>query len=134
MWLKQSEINILTLSRPGGTLCPLTKITEYLQNDWEFRVKLRDFYVWYLSIQKFSVSPINSQLCCHRNHTTFSIILKTRISVVFRVFAPERNFLWVDFPYFGHHNALGSVIEAHVRCVTVERFQKIILPKYGHQQ
>ena len=37
----------------------------------------------------------------------FSLILKTRISIVFfQVFPPERNFLWDNLACFGHHNTL----------------------------
>ena len=62
----------------------------------------------------------------------YSIILKTRISIVFQVFPPERNFPWDNLLCFGHHNTLRSLIEAHIRSVTVERLQKFILLKYGH--
>ena len=62
----------------------------------------------------------------------FGIILKTLISIIFQVFPLERNFLW-DNLCFGHHNTLRSLIEANIRSVTVERFQKIILPKYGRR-
>ena len=62
----------------------------------------------------------------------FSLILKTRISIIFQVFPAERNFLWDNLPCFGHHNTLRSSINANIRTVTMERFQKIFLPKYGH--
>ena len=63
----------------------------------------------------------------------FSIILKNRISIVFQVFPSERNFLWDNLICFGHNNTLKSLIKANIRTVTMETFQKIILPKYGHQ-
>ena len=62
----------------------------------------------------------------------FGFILKTRFPIVFQLFPPERNFLWDNLLCFGHHNTLRSSIKAYIRSVTVERFQKIILPKYGH--
>ena len=66
----------------------------------------------------------------------FGLILKTQISHVFQVFPAEKNFLSLQVSLLGfrHHNTLRSVIEANIRSVTVERFQKIILPKYGHPQ
>ena len=42
------------------------------------------------------------------------------------------NFLW-DNLCFGYHNTLRIFIIANVRTVTMETFQKIILPKHGHQ-
>ena len=60
-------------------------------------------------------------------------ILKTPISIVFQVFQPERNFPWDNLLCFGHHKTPRSFIEANVRSVTVEKCQRIILPKYGHQ-
>ena len=63
----------------------------------------------------------------------FGLIWKTRISIIFQVIPPERNFLWDNLPCFGHHNTLRSSIKANVRTVSMETFQKFILPKYGHQ-
>ena len=63
----------------------------------------------------------------------FGLFLKTQISIVFQAFSPERNSLWDNHLCFEHHNALRSLIEADIRSVTVEKLQKIILPKYGHQ-
>ena len=63
----------------------------------------------------------------------FGLILKTRISIVFQAFPHQRNFLWDNLLCFGHHNTLRSLIEANIRIVTMERFQKIIFPKYGHR-
>ena len=61
------------------------------------------------------------------------LILKTQISIVFQVLTPERNLMWDNLLCFGHHNTLRSLIKANIRTVTVETFQKIILPKYGHR-
>ena len=57
----------------------------------------------------------------------FSIILKTRISIVFQVFPTERGFPW-DNLCFGHHNTLRSLIEAHIRTVTVEDSGNLVCP------
>ena len=62
----------------------------------------------------------------------FSIILKFQLSIVFQVFPHEKNLLWDNPLCFGHHNTLRSLIEAPIRCVTVERPQKFILHKNGH--
>ena len=52
----------------------------------------------------------------------FGLFLKTRISNVFQVFPPERNFLWDSLLCFGHSNTLRSLIIANVRTVTMENF------------
>ena len=121
----------ITLSRPRRTLCPPPK-SQHIFNwlgVWSYS------YVTFL-FQNFpserSVSPISPHVCCYGNHETFRLILKTRISVVFQVFPPERNFLWENL-CFGHHNTLRSLIIANIRTVTLEAFHKIILPKYGHK-
>ena len=62
----------------------------------------------------------------------FALILKTGLSIVFQVFPAEWHFPWDNRLGF-EHNALKSLIEGNIRRVTVERFQKIILPKYGHR-
>ena len=63
----------------------------------------------------------------------FGLFVKTLISIVFQVFPPERNFLWDNLLCFGHHNTLRGLIIANIRTVTMETFQKILLPKYGHR-
>ena len=63
----------------------------------------------------------------------FGLFLKSQITIVFQVFPPERNFLWDNLLCFGHHNTLRSSVKVNIRTVSVETFQKIILPKYGHQ-
>ena len=63
----------------------------------------------------------------------FSIILKTQTSIVFQESPLEKeNFLWENLLCFGHHYTLGSLIEAHIRSVTMEILQKFNLPKYVH--
>ena len=123
----------LTLSRPGGTLCSLTKITAYLQNGLQFGVTA--FWLFFLCIfhSESSAPPISPHVCCHDNDTTNRLFLKTRISNVFRLFQAERNFLLDKRLGFGHHETLRSLIKANNRTVTMETFEKIILPKYGHR-
>ena len=98
------------------------------------RLGLGSFYfMTFISIQKFSVPPISPLGCCHGNMQLFCIILKTRISVVFQVYPPERNLLWGNILCFGHHNTLRSLMKAHIRSATEERFQKIVLLNFGHR-
>ena len=61
------------------------------------------------------------------------LFLKTRIAIVFQVFTPERNFLWDSLLCFGHPYTLRSLIIALIWAVTMETFQEIIFPKYGHR-
>ena len=63
----------------------------------------------------------------------FGLISKTQIAIDFQVLPPERNFLWDNSLCLGYHNTLRSLIKANIRTVTMETFQKIILPKYGHR-
>ena len=62
----------------------------------------------------------------------FGLFLKTRIVIVVQVFPPEKHFLCDKVICFGRHNTLRSLIIANIRDVTLETFQKIILPRYGH--
>ena len=62
----------------------------------------------------------------------FGLFWKIQITIVFQVFPAERNFLWDTLLCFWHHNTVRSSIKVNIRSVTVERFQKIVLPKYGH--
>ena len=120
---------VLTLSRPGGTLCPPYQnhrisskrlgvwsscFMNFLSGNFPFRkVQFHQPALMYVAMATIQL---------------FSIILKTQISVVFQVLPPERNFLWDNLLCFGHHNTLRSLFEAHIRGVAVERFQKFILP------
>ena len=58
----------------------------------------------------------------------FGLFLKTRISIVFQIFPPERNFLWDNLLSFGRPNTLKSLIKANIRTVTKETFQEIFCP------
>ena len=42
-------------------------------------------------------------------------------------------FCEITFCALDNHNTLRGLIKANIRTVTMETFQKIILPKYGHQ-
>ena len=117
-----------------GALCaPSPKSQHIFKTAWNLELLLCDFSLYVFSIKKCSVPPISPQLCCHGNHATFWLILNTQIAIVFQVFPPEKNFLWDKLLCFGHHNTLRSLIIANIRTVTMETFQKIILPKYGHR-
>ena len=100
---------------------------------WSLELLLCDFSFYVFFIQKSSVPPISPHVCCHGNHAIFGLFLETKISIVFQVFPPERKFLWDNFLSFGHQISLISSIKANIRTVTMETFQKIFLPKYGHQ-
>ena len=83
--------------RAGDTLFPLTKITEYLQSGLNFGVSASWPFFLVIFHSEFLVPPIGPHVCCNGNHTTFSMILKTLISIVFQVFPHEKHFLWVTF-------------------------------------
>ena len=113
---------------------PSQKAQHIFKTAWNLELLLFDFSFYVFSIQKSSVPPISPHACCHGNHATFWLLfLKTQIAIVFQVFPPERNFLWDNLICFGHHHTLRSLIIANIRTVTMETFQKIILPKYGHR-
>ena len=119
----------------GGTLCPLTKITADLQNGLEFRVTaLWLFFLYIFSFRKVQFHQPVLLYVAMATIRLFCLILKSQISIVFQVFPPERNFLWDNLLCFGHHNTLRSLIKANMRTVIMERFQKIHLHKFGHQQ
>ena len=63
----------------------------------------------------------------------FGLFLKTRIATVFQVIPHERNFMLDSLLCFGLPNTLRSLLTANIRTVTMEKFQKIVLPKYGHR-
>ena len=127
------SVSALTLSRPRGHFVPPSPISQHIsKTPWSLEFLLGEFSFYVYSFQKSSVPPISPHVCCHGNHATFGLFLKTQISIVFQVFPPERNFLWENFLCFGHHNSLISSIKANIMSVTMETFQKIILPKYGH--
>ena len=117
-----------------GALCaPLTYITAYLPNGLEFGVTaLGLFFICIYHSEKFSST--NQPTCMLPwQPCNFGLFLKTQISIVFQVFPPERNFLWDNFLCFGHLNSLISSIKANIRSVTMETFQKFLLPKYGQR-
>ena len=125
--------NSLTQSRPGGALCvPSPKSHHMFETAWSLELLLGDFSFYVFSIKKSSVPSISPHLCCHGNHSTFWLNFENSNRHCFQVFPPERNFLWDSLLCFGHPNTLRSLIIANIRTITMETFQKIILPKYGH--
>ena len=118
----------------GAALCaPSLKSHHIFKTALSLKLLLCDFYFYVSSITKSSVPPIIPHVCSHGNHATFGLILKPRTTIVFQVFPHERNFMWDILLCFGHHNTLRSLIIANIRTATMETFQKIILPKYGHR-
>ena len=62
----------LALSRPGGRFVPPLPISQHIfKTAWSLESRLCEFSFYVSSIQKSSVSPINSHVCCHGNHATF---------------------------------------------------------------
>ena len=124
----------LTLSRPGGTLCPPSPISQHiLKTAWSLELLLCDFYIYlYIPFRKVQFHQSALMYVAMATKPLFGLFLKTRIAIVFQVFPPERNFLWDSLICFGHHNTLRSLIIANIRTVTMETFKKIILPKHGH--
>ena len=123
------------ISRPGGHIVPLYqnhRISSKRLGVWSF------CFMTYLCdkfpFRKFQFHQSALMYVPMATIQLFSIIFKTQISIVFQVFPHEKNLLWDNPLCFGHHNTLRSLIEVNIRSVTstVERFQKIILPKYGH--
>ena len=104
----------------GGTLCPSPKSQHIFKTDWILELLLCDFSFYVFSIKKSLVPPISPHVCCHGNHTTFGLFLKTRIAIVFQVFSPERNSLWDNLLCFGHPNTLRSLIKANIRTVAMD--------------
>ena len=126
--------SVLTLSRPGAHCAPYQnhRISSKRLGVWSFC--FMTFLSGKFPFQKFQFhqSALMYMYVVMATIQLFSIILKTRISIVFQVFPAQRNFLWNNPLCFGHRNILRSLIEAHIRSVTVERLQKFILLKYGH--
>ena len=117
-----------------GALCANSPKSQHIfKTAWSLELLLCDFPYCVFSIQKSSVPPNSHHVCCHGNHATFWLVFENSNHHCFPVFPPERNFLWDNFLCFWHHITLRSLIIANIRTVTMETFQKIILPKYGHQ-
>ena len=91
------------------------------------------FLAMYSLLRKVQLHQLALMYVAMATMQLFGLFLKTRISIVFQVIPPERNFLLDNILRFGHHNTLRSLVIADIRTVTMETFQKIILPKYGHQ-
>ena len=65
---------------------PLTYITAYLENGLEFGVTAWSIFFLCIFLSESSAPPISPHVCCHGNHTTNRLFLKTGISNVFRLF------------------------------------------------
>ena len=116
---------MLTLSRPGGTLCPphlYHSISPKRLEAWSYC--LVNFLSMYIPFRKVQFHQSALMYVAMATMQLFDLFLKTQISIVFQVFPPERNFLWDNFLCFGHHNVLRSSIKANIRTVTMETFQK----------
>ena len=101
-----------------GALCaPSPKSQHIFKTPLSLELLFCDFSFCVFSIQKCLVPPISPHVCFQGNHTTFDLNLKTRISIVFQVFPPERNFLWNNLLCFGYHNTLRSLIETNIRSI-----------------
>ena len=122
----------LTLSRPGGHFVPphlYHSISPKRLGVWSYcLVNILSMYIRFRKVQ-FHQSAL--MYVAMATMQLFGLFLNTRISMVFEVFPPERNFLWDNFLCFGHQNNLISSIKANIRSVTMETLQKILLPKYG---
>ena len=119
-----------------GTLCPLRQnrsISSKRLGVWSYCFVT--FLSMYFPFRKVQFHQSALMYVAMATIQLFGLILITRISIsiVFQVFQPERNFLWDNLLCFGHHNTLRSLIKANIRTFTMETFQKIILPKYGHK-
>ena len=124
----------LTLSRPGGHFVPphlYHSISPKRLGVWSYC--LANFLSMYIPFRKVQFHQSALMYVAMATMQFFGLFLKTQISIVYQVFPPERNFLWDNFLCFGHHISLISSIKAIIRTVTMETFQKIILPKYGHR-
>ena len=121
----------LTLSRPEGTLCPPHQnhsISSKRLRVWSYCFVT--FLSMYFPFRKVQLHQSALMYVAMATMQLFGLFLKTRISNVFEVFPPERNFLWDNLLCFGQPNTLKSLIKANISTVTMETFQKIILPKY----
>ena len=132
----QTVVMALTLSKRGGggTFCPphlYHSISSKRLEVWSYcLVKFLSMYIPFRKVQFHQSALMYVTMATMQ---LFGLFLKTQISIVFQVFPPERNFLSVNFLCFGRQNSRISSIKANIKSVTMETFQKIILPKYGHR-
>ena len=88
----------LTLSRHVGNIlphthfAPLPKSQNVFKTPWSVNFLLHDF-----PSRKLQFHQSDLMYVAMATMQLFSKISKTRISVVFQVFPPERNFLWLTF-------------------------------------
>ena len=125
----------LALSRPGGHFVPphlYHSISPKRLGVWSYC--LVNFLSMYIPFRKVQFHQSALMYVAMATMQLFCLFLNTRISIVFQVCRPERNFQWDNFLCLGHQNSLINSIKANIGSVTMETFQKIILPKYGHRQ
>ena len=124
----------LTLSRPGERLGPPWTISQHIfKMAWSLEFLFGEFSFYVYFFQKVQLHQSALMYVAMATMQLFGLFLNTRISIVFQVFPPESNFLWDNFLCFGHQNSLICSIKANIRSVTMETFQIILLPKYGHR-
>ena len=131
--LQRVVVNLIQVR--GQILPPLTHLNHSISSKW-LRVWSYCFVTFlsrYFPFRKFQSHHFALMYVAIAAIQLFSLILNTRISNVFEVFPPERNFLWDNHLFFGHHKTLRSFIIVIIRTITMETFQKIVLPKYGHR-
>ena len=92
-----------------GLLClniifPLTKITSYLQNGLQFGVTaLRLSFLCTFHSEKFSSTNPSSFMLPWQSYNFSAKFWKLKFPLFFKVFPPERNFLWDNFLCHGHN-------------------------------
>ena len=84
------------------------------------------------SFRNFS-SLISPYVCHHGNHTTVEHNSENSILDCFSSIPIWEKLSVDNILCVGHHNTPRSSIEGHIRSVTVEKLQNVILPKCGHR-
>ena len=111
---------------------PSPKSQHIFKTAWSLELLLYDFLSIYFPFRKVRFHQSALMYVATATIQLFGLFLKTRFAIVFQVFPPDRKFLWDSLICFGHPN-LKSLIKTTIRTVTMETFQKIIFPKYGHR-
>ena len=140
VWLKKlqrSNIFPSTVFNPiqarGHYVSTSPKSQHIFQTAWSLELLICDFSSMYFPLRKVQFYQSALMHVAMATMQLFGLFFKTEIAIVFQVIPPEKNFLWNNLLCFWHHNTLRSLIIANIRTVTMETFQKIILPKYGHR-
>ena len=110
----------------------MIKITAYLQNGLEFGVSAS--WLSFLVIVHPKNFSSTNQLSCIWPWKPYNFRHNLNWNLrYFQAFPHDRNFLWGNGLYFWNHNTLRSLIEANIGSVIVEKFQKVISPKFGNR-